>query len=114
MQFKLEDGHQSKQFRTRGLMAVERFRFGTTDPGSLYITLTRDGEKDVHTVSSACNCVATGGVGEPGASCLLTHTINGPTAKMIVPRNTNSSLSANTCGVSAMFVDGIPMASITF
>jgi hypothetical protein len=63
------------------------------------------------TVSTACVSVATGGVGESGASCLLTHTVNGPTAKMIVLRITNSSLCANTWGVAALFVNGIPMAS---
>jgi len=42
---------------------------------------------------------------------LLTHNVNGLIAKMIVLRNTNSSLCANTWGVATLFVNGIPMAS---
>ena len=61
--------------------------------------------------SNACVTVAKGGVGESGASSLLTHTVSGPTSKMIVLRNVGTSLCANTWGVASLFINGVPTAS---
>ena len=61
--------------------------------------------------SDACITVAKGGVGESGASALLTHTVGGPTSKIIVLRNVETSLCLNTWGVACLFVNGVPVAS---
>ena len=61
--------------------------------------------------NSACKGVAKGGVGESGASTLLTHVVGGPTSKMIVLRTIGSSLCPNTGAVGVLSVNGIPVAS---
>ena len=60
--------------------------------------------------SSACVTVGTGGVGESGASSLLIHTVGGPTSKMVVLRNTGTSLCPNTGAVAALIENGVPVA----
>ncbi|MEP3477832.1 MAG: hypothetical protein ABJZ55_01165 [Fuerstiella sp.] len=63
------------------------------------------------TESDACLTVAKGGVGESGASALLTHTVNGPASKIVVLRNIDTSLCPNTWALASLFVNGIPVAS---
>lgn len=61
--------------------------------------------------SGACLSVAKGGVGESGASELLTHTVNDPISKMLILRNIESSLCPNTWALASLFVNGVPVAS---
>lgn len=61
--------------------------------------------------SSACVTVATGGVGESGASSFLNHTVGGPTSKMIVLRTAGSSLCGNTGAVAVLCINGVPAAA---
>jgi len=63
--------------------------------------------------SNACITVAKGGVGESGASSMVTHTVGGPSSKMIVLRNVNTSLCPNTGAIAVLVVDGVPVASGT-
>ncbi|HEX3151564.1 MAG TPA: hypothetical protein VHR66_26040 [Gemmataceae bacterium] len=60
---------------------------------------------------SACKTVTKGGVGESGASVLLTHTVTGPTSKIILLRNVGTFLCANTGAVGLLAVNGVPVAS---
>jgi hypothetical protein len=69
------------------------------------------GERQMNSDCNACVTVAKGGVGESGASALLTHTVGGPTSKIIILRNVETSLCPNTWGVACLFVNGIPVAS---
>lgn len=63
--------------------------------------------------SGACVTVGKGGVGESGAATLMTHTVGGPTSKMIVLRNAGSSLCPNTGAVGVLIVNGVAVASGT-
>lgn len=60
--------------------------------------------------SSACTTVAKGGVGESGASSIVTHIVGGPTSKIIVLRNVDSSLCPNTGAVAVLAINGVPSA----
>jgi len=61
--------------------------------------------------NGACVTVAKGGVGESGASQLLTHSVEAATSKMVVLRNVDSSLCPNTWALASLFVNGVPVAS---
>lgn len=73
--------------------------------------LTTQGEELMSELSDACVTVAKGGVGESGGSSLLLHTVAGESSKMMVLRNTNTSLCGNQWGVATLFVNGIPAAT---
>lgn len=73
--------------------------------------LITQGEELMSELSGACVTVAKGGVGESGGSSLLLHTVAGESSKMMVLRNTSTSLCGNQWGVATLFVNGIPAAS---
>jgi hypothetical protein len=68
-------------------------------------------ENTMSTGNGACITVGQGGVGESGASSFQAHTVSGPTSKIIVVRNTQTSLCPNTGAVALLIVDGLPAAS---
>lgn len=59
---------------------------------------------------AVCVPVATGGVGESGASLLLEHKVGGPPAKQMVLRRVDSSLCPSTGAVGVLVVNGVPFA----
>lgn len=61
--------------------------------------------------SDACVAVGQGSVGESGASSILCHTVSGTTSKVIVVRQTGSSLCPNTGAVATLLVNGVPVAT---
>ena len=58
--------------------------------------------------TSACTTVATGSVGESGASSQLTHKVQCKIAKLMVLKTAESSLCPNTGAVGILMVNGIP------
>lgn len=61
--------------------------------------------------NSACKPVATGGVGESGASSLLSHTVTAKIQKLMVLRTVESSLCPNTGAVGLIAINGVPVAT---
>ena len=61
--------------------------------------------------SDVCVAVGQGSVGESGASSILCHTVRGPTSKIIILRNTGTSLCPNTGAVAILTVNGVPVAT---
>jgi hypothetical protein len=64
-------------------------------------------------VSSPCVEVAKGGVGESGASSMVTHEVSARIAKLMVLRTVESSLCPNTGAVAILSVNGNVQASGT-
>lgn len=61
--------------------------------------------------NSVCGLIATGSVGESGASSLLSHTVEANIPQMIVLRTSESSLCPNTGAVAMLVINGEPVAS---
>jgi hypothetical protein len=61
--------------------------------------------------SSPCIEVASGGVGESGASSLATHQVTGKISKLMVLRTTETSLCPNTGAAAVLVVDGVLTAA---
>lgn len=60
--------------------------------------------------AGACVAVAEGGVGQSGASSLLVHKVDAKIQKLIVLRNVESNLCANTGAVGMLVVNGQTVA----
>jgi hypothetical protein len=60
--------------------------------------------------SGPCITVGQGGVGESGASTLISHQVTGKVQKLMVLRTTDTSLCGNTGAVAVLVVDGNPTA----
>jgi hypothetical protein len=65
------------------------------------------------TGNGLCKTVASGGVGESGATSQLFHTVQGNTQKILILRVTESSLCPNTGAVGLLVVNGLPQTSGT-
>lgn len=61
--------------------------------------------------NSPCVEVASGGVGESGASSLVTHQVTAKISKLMVLRTTESSLCPNTGAVALLVVNGVVEAA---
>lgn len=59
---------------------------------------------------SVCQTVASGSVGETGASTLLVHQVDADIAKMMVVRKQASSLCPNTGVIATLSINGKPVA----
>ncbi|MBI2716507.1 MAG: hypothetical protein HYX37_18975 [Rhizobiales bacterium] len=62
------------------------------------------------TKSGLCQVVGKGGVGESGATALVTHTVTGKSEIVMVVRNVGSSLCPNTGAIAMLIVNGVPAA----
>ena len=91
-------------------MMLSGFPRGPSDRVFLRPRSTTVGGNEMGCESNACVPVGKGSVGESGATSLLCHTVGGTTAKIIVLRNTGSSLCPNTGAVALLAVNGIPVA----
>jgi hypothetical protein len=60
--------------------------------------------------SGLCQVVGKGGVGESGATSLVTHKVTGKNEIVMVVRNVGSSLCPNTGAVAVLIVNGVPAA----
>ena len=60
--------------------------------------------------SGPCTAVGHGGVGESGASTLILHQVTGRIQKLMVLRNTETSLCPNTGAIAVLVVNGKPKA----
>jgi hypothetical protein len=65
----------------------------------------------MNSTNSPCTTVGTGGVGESGLFSHVDHIVSGPTQKIMVLRNTGSSLCPNTGAGAVLLVNGLPAAS---
>ena len=59
------------------------------------------------TITAPCIAVASGGVGESGASSQLIHRVKSKIAKLMVLKTVESSLCPNTGAVGLLIIDGI-------
>jgi hypothetical protein len=57
-----------------------------------------------------CVAVGKGGVGESGASTLISHQVTGTIQKLMVLRTTDTSLCGDHAAIAVLVVDGNPVA----
>ena len=62
------------------------------------------------TKSGLCQIVGKGGVGESGATALVTHKVTGKSEIVMVVRNVGSSLCPNTGAIAMLVVNGGPVS----
>ena len=62
------------------------------------------------TKSGLCQIVGKGGVGESGATALVTHKVTGKSEIVMVVRNVGSNLCPNTGAIAMLVVNGGPVS----
>ncbi len=60
--------------------------------------------------SGLCQIVGKGGIGESGATALVTHKVTGKSEIVMVVRNVGSSLCPNTGAIAMLVVNGVPVS----